>query len=77
MLIFSQFGEIAVQRLFNIVRILQTIALKTVTGHKSDTSLESYCSRASFQQKENMSNILSDFISGDPAEPRVLVLEDA
>ena len=29
MLIFSQFGEIAWQRLFNIVRILQTIALKT------------------------------------------------
>ena len=28
MLIFSQFGEIAWQRLFNIVRILQTIALK-------------------------------------------------
>ena len=51
--------------------------IKTVTGHKSDNSIESYCSRASFQQKENMPNILSDFISGDSAEPRVLVLEDA
>ena len=38
--------------------------IKTVTGHKSDNSIESYCSRASFQQKENMSNILSGFISG-------------
>ena len=31
MLIFSQFGEIAWQRLFNIVRILQTIALNLFT----------------------------------------------
>ena len=44
--------------------------IKTVTEHKSDNSIESYCSRASFQQKENMSNILSGFISGDSAEPR-------
>ena len=51
--------------------------IKTVTGHKSDNSIESYCSRASFQQKENMSNILRSFISGVSAEPRLLVLEDA
>ena len=51
--------------------------IKTVTGHKSDNSIESYCSRASFNQKENMSNILSGFISGDSAEPRVLALEGA
>ena len=51
--------------------------IKTVTGHKSDNSIESYCSRASFQQKENMSSILSGFISGDSAEPRVLALEGA
>ena len=43
--------------------------IKTVTGHKSDNSIESYCSRASFNQKENMSNILSGFITGDSAEP--------
>ena len=49
--------------------------IKTVTGHKSYNSTESYCSMASFQQKENMSNILSGFISGDSAEPQVLVLE--
>ena len=30
--IFSQFGEIVWQRLFNIVRILKTTALKTVPG---------------------------------------------
>ena len=52
--------------------------IKTVTGHKSDNSIESYRSRASFQQKENMFNILSAaFISGDSAEPRGLVLEGA
>ena len=52
--------------------------IKTVSaGHKSDNSIESYCSRVSFQQKENMSNILSGFISGDSEEPRVLVLEGA
>ena len=52
--------------------------IKTVSaGHKSDNSIESYCSRASFQQKGNMSNILGGFISGGSAEPRVLVLEGA
>ena len=51
--------------------------IKTVTGHKSDNSIESYCSRASFQQKENISNILGGFVSGDYTEPRVLVLEGA
>ena len=51
---------------------------KTVTGgHKSDNSIESHCSKASFQQKEYMSSILSGFISGDLAEPRVLALEGA
>ena len=33
--------------------------IKVVTGHKSITSIESYNARASLQQKENMSNILS------------------
>ena len=51
--------------------------IKTVTGHKSENSIESYCSRASFQQKENKSNILGGFVSGDYTEPRVLVLEGA
>ena len=37
---------------------------KAVTGHKSDQSIESSNAQASFQQKENMSNILSHFVSG-------------
>ena len=50
--------------------------IKAVTGHKSDQSIESYNARASFQQKENMSNILSHFVSGqshtsdDESSPR-------
>ena len=36
-----------------------------VTAHKSSTSIESYNARASLQQKENMSNILSLFVAGD------------
>ena len=39
--------------------------IKAVTGHKSDNSIESYNTRASFQQKENMSNILSRFVAGN------------
>ena len=35
------------------------------TAHKSTTSIESYNVRASLQQKENMSNILSLFVAGD------------
>lgn len=37
--------------------------IKSVTGHKSDQSIESYIVRPSFRQKENMSNILSSFIN--------------
>ena len=37
--------------------------IKSVTGHKSDQSIESYSVRPSFRQKENMSNILSSFIN--------------
>ena len=39
--------------------------IKTVTGHKSDSAIESYSARASFPQRENMSNILSGFVSGE------------
>ena len=39
--------------------------IKVVTGHNSTTSIESYNARASLQQKENMSNILSRFVAGD------------
>ena len=39
--------------------------IKVVTGHKSTTSIESYNARASLQEKENMSNILSHFVADD------------
>ena len=51
--------------------------IKTVTRHKTDNSIESCCSRVSFQEEENMSNILSGFISADSAEPWVLELKGA
>lgn len=51
--------------------------IKAVTGYKSDNSIESYCSRTFFHQRENMSSILSGFISGDLVEPRVLAFEGA
>jgi len=38
--------------------------IETVTGHISDNSNESYCSRASLQQKDKMSSILSGLITG-------------
>ena len=37
---------------------------KAVTGHKSDQLIESYNTWAFFQQKENMPNILTHFVSG-------------
>ena len=39
--------------------------IKAVTCHKSDSAIESYNVRASSPQKENMSNILSRFVSGE------------
>ena len=39
--------------------------IKVVTGHKSTTSIETYNARASLQQKENMSNILSCFVASN------------
>ena len=37
--------------------------IKAVTGHKSDSSIESYNQRSSLEQQERMSSILSDFHS--------------
>ena len=48
--------------------------IKAVTDHKSDQSIESYSVRPSFRQKENMSNILSRFISSE--EEQSLVVHD-
>ena len=39
--------------------------IKVVTGHNSTISIVSYNARASLQQKENMSNILSHFVASD------------
>lgn len=39
--------------------------IKCITGHKSDTSIESYSAKPSFQQKEKMSSILSSFVGGE------------
>ena len=44
---------------------VETRHIKCVTGHKSDTSIESYRTKPSFQQKEKMSTILSSFIGGE------------
>ena len=44
---------------------VETRHIKVVTRHKSTTSIESYNTRPSLQQKEDMSNILSRFDAGD------------
>ena len=44
---------------------VETRHIKCVTGHKSDTSIEAYNSKPSFQQKEKMSAILSSFVGGE------------
>ena len=44
---------------------VETQHIKCITGHKSDTSIESYSTKPSFQQKEKMSAILSSFVGGE------------
>ena len=43
----------------------ETRHIKAVTGHRSDTSIESYNERPSFQQQRKMSGILSGFFHAD------------
>ena len=50
--------------------------IKAVTGHKSDSLIESYNARASFHQKENMSNILSGFVSGEEPSHHQLAIQN-
>ena len=50
--------------------------IKAVTGHKSDSSIESYNARASFHQKKNMSNILSGFVSGEEPSHHELAIQN-
>ena len=44
---------------------VETRHIKCITGHKSDTSIESYSTKPSFQQKEKISAILSSFVGGE------------
>ena len=41
---------------------LETRQIKAVTGHKSDTSIESYCARPTLNQFKSMSSALTSFI---------------
>ena len=50
--------------------------IKAVTGHKSDSSIESYNARAYFPQKENMSNILSGFVAGEESSLQPLAIQN-
>ena len=44
---------------------LETQHIKCTTGHKSDTSIESYSTKQSFKQKEKISAIPSSFVGGE------------
>ena len=44
---------------------VETRHIKCITGHKSDTSIESYSTKPLFQQKEKMSAILSSFVGSE------------
>ena len=44
---------------------VETRHIKCITGHKSGTSIESYSTEPSFQQKEKMSAILNNFVGGE------------
>ena len=48
--------------------------IKAVTSHKSD--IESYNARASFSQKENMSNILSGFVTEEGSSLQPLAIQN-
>ncbi len=44
---------------------IETRKIKAITGHKSDTSIESYCERPTLKQFKEMSSVLSSFINGE------------
>ena len=44
---------------------VETRLIKSITGHKSDTSIESYSGRPSTSQQQVMSSILSSYIYPD------------
>ena len=43
---------------------IETRRIKAVTGHRSDTSIQSYCERPTLDQFKDMSSALSSFIEG-------------
>lgn len=50
--------------------------IKAVTGHKSDSVSESYNARAFFPGKENMSDILSGFVSAKESSLQPLAIQN-
>ena len=48
---------------------VETRQIKAVTGHKSDTSIESYCARPTLNQFKSMSSALTSFIHGSENTP--------
>ena len=44
---------------------VETQKIKAVTGHRSDTSIESYCERPTLNQFKHMSSTLSHFVHGE------------
>ena len=49
----------------------ETRNIKAITGHRSDTSIESYCKRPTLNQFKEMSTALTHFVSGDENQPPV------
>ena len=47
---------------------IDTRKIKAVTGHRSDTSVESYCERPTLDQFKDMSNALSSYIDHETSE---------
>ena len=43
----------------------ETLNIKAITGHRSDTSIESYCKRPTLNQFKEISTALTHFVSGD------------
>ena len=49
----------------------ETRDIRAITGHRSDTSIESYCKRPTLNQFKEMSTALTHFVSGDENQPPV------
>ena len=47
---------------------IETRKIKAVTGHRNDTSVESYCERPTLDQFKDMSNALSSYIDHGSSE---------